>query len=69
MAAAAREAARRCPSGKWRYRTLWIAQVNLARIALFETDDVRRHERRAYRCDLCLGAHLTSTDELHHHRS
>lgn len=60
---------RRCPTGKVRYRTLWLAQLNVARLMLEGlAGDERRHENRAYRCPECGGCHVTSKPELHRGR-
>lgn len=47
----------RCITGKFRYRDRIAAQLALATI---DDTDPKRREKRAYRCPLCRGWHLTS---------
>lgn len=47
----------RCETGKFRYRDRIAALLALATI---DDADPRRREKRAYRCHLCHGWHLTS---------
>ncbi|GAB2758984.1 hypothetical protein [Streptomyces bullii] len=46
-----------CPTGKLRFRDRIAALLALGRI---DNADPRRAEKRAYRCHLCHGWHLTS---------
>lgn len=56
----------RCASGKIRYRDKLEAVSALHRIEThrqFDTEDgiaTKRTEKRAYKCNLCAGVHLTS---------
>ncbi len=49
-----------CPTGKIRYRSEDQASRELASTRRPTRFRRRRHERRAYQCDVCHGWHLTS---------